>query len=145
MADGEKSVFSLVSVREAEKETFSPHKVPCRGSEVWLLANQNSEFPLECSFLGGDNRIIGILLASCKMVSDKESLEIRVIQNELSQYLCSLEINFYFEERRERISETQNKIRHSCSNLNKPGGSGREVSVCTRRDEGGDASEIKGT
>lgn len=56
-------------------------------------------------FSRGDNRIIGVLLASCKMMSDKESLEIRVIQNQLSQYLCSLEINFYFEERRERISE----------------------------------------
>ena len=82
VADGESPVSSLVSVREAEKETFSPHKVPCRGSEAWLLrvpAKQNSEFPLECSFLGGDNRIIGTLFASCKMMSDKESLEIRVI------------------------------------------------------------------
>lgn len=33
------------------------------------------------------------------MMSDKESLEIRVIQNELSQYPCSSEINFYFAER----------------------------------------------
>lgn len=39
------------------------------------------------------------------MMSDKESLEIRVIQNELSRYLCSLEINFYFEDRRERTKE----------------------------------------
>lgn len=49
-----------------------------------VLANQNSEFLIECSFLEGDNRIIGVLLASCKMVSDKESLEMRVIQNKLS-------------------------------------------------------------
>jgi hypothetical protein len=70
-----------------------------------VLANQNSVFPLECSFQGGDNRIIDMLLASCKMMSDKEALEIRVIQNELSQYLCSLEINFYFEERRRKIKE----------------------------------------
>lgn len=52
------------------------------GSKAWLLrvpANQNSEFPLECSFLGGDNRIIGTLLVSCKMMTDKESLEVRVI------------------------------------------------------------------
>ena len=81
-ADGESSASPLVSAREAEKETFSPDKVPRRGSKAWLLrapANQNSEFPLECSFLGGDNRIIGTLLASCKMMTDKESLEVRVI------------------------------------------------------------------
>ena len=86
-----------VSVREGKKETFSPRHIPSRGSEARLprvLVNQNSEFPLECSFLGGDNRIIGILLASCKRMSDKESLEIRVIQSKLSQYLCSFEINF---------------------------------------------------
>lgn len=108
MADGKTAGSPLVSIREGEKEAFSPHKVPHRGCEAWLLrmlANQNTEFPLECSFLAGDNSIIDFLLASCKMMSDKESFEIRVIQNELSQYLCSLEINFYFEERRERINE----------------------------------------
>lgn len=44
-------------------------------------------------------------LASCKMMSDKESLQIRVIQNELSQYLHSLEINCYFEESRGKLKE----------------------------------------
>lgn len=85
-------------MRTREAETFSSHKVPGRGAEgrlLWVPARQNSAFPLECSFLRGDNRIIGVLLASCEMRSDKKSLEIRVIQNELS----SLEINFYFEAR----------------------------------------------
>lgn len=82
---------------------------------LWVLANQNSVFPPECSFPGGDNRIIGVLLASWEMMTDKKSLEIRVIQNELS----SLEINFYFEARG-RIEEISNKAQCSPPNLNKP-------------------------
>lgn len=56
-----------------------------------------------------------MLLASCEMMSDKKSLEIRVIHNELS----SLEINFYFEARG-RIEEISNKAHGSPPNLNKP-------------------------
>lgn len=74
LADGEQPGSPLVPVRDGEKGTFSPCLVAGRGSEAWLLrvlANQNSEFPLECSLLGGDNRIISTFLASCKMMSDK--------------------------------------------------------------------------
>lgn len=71
--------------------------------------------PIRMFFSGRDNRIIGVLLASCEMMSDKKSLEIRVIQNELS----SLEINFYFEARG-RLEEISNKAHCSPPNLNKP-------------------------
>lgn len=81
MADGEKPGSPCVSGRKGEKETFSSSQGP-RGWLLRVLANEDSEFPLECSFLGGDNRIIGISLAFCKMMSDKESLEIRVIQSD---------------------------------------------------------------